>query len=106
MSPNYVCNVHEEKYVSSAINIILLLYFVWSIRCEDVLEHRDIDPPSWNDKDWSLIYVMPTESAYVNKIQKKESTDSWHVGLGYIVYHKLKVMMKKSMWKGLPQLVE
>ena len=30
--------------------------------------------------------------------------DLWHVRLGHVSFHKLKVMMKKTILKGLPQL--
>lgn len=48
--------------------------------------------------------MMSTESAYVDKTQKNETADLWHARLEHVGYHKLKVMMKKSMLKDLPQL--
>ena len=51
------------------------------------------------------IYVMSVESAYIDKARKNETTDLWHARLGHVSFHKLKVMMKKTMLKGLPQLV-
>ena len=50
------------------------------------------------------VYVMSAESAYVDKTRKNETVDLWHARLGHISYHKLKVMMNKSLVKGLPQL--
>ncbi|CAL9028014.1 unnamed protein product, partial [Prunus brigantina] len=50
------------------------------------------------------VYVMSAESAYVDKTRKNETADLWHMRLGHVSYHKLSVMMKKSMLKGLPQL--
>ena len=50
------------------------------------------------------VYVMSAESAYVNKAQKNETTDLWHTRLWHVNFHNLKVMMKKTMLKGLPQL--
>lgn len=50
------------------------------------------------------IYVMSAESAYVDKTRKNETADLWHARLGHVSYHKLKIMMKKAMLKGLPQL--
>ncbi|CAL8992183.1 unnamed protein product [Prunus brigantina] len=47
---------------------------------------------------------MSAESAYVDKTRKNETADLWHMRLGHVSYHKLSVMMKKSMLKGLPQL--
>uniref|UniRef100_A0A2N9EU04 GAG-pre-integrase domain-containing protein n=1 Tax=Fagus sylvatica TaxID=28930 RepID=A0A2N9EU04_FAGSY len=43
-------------------------------------------------------------SAYVDKTRKNETVDLWHARLGHVSYHKLKVMMNKSLVKGLPQL--
>jgi len=55
---------------------------------------------------WKLesIYVMSAESAYIDKAQKKETADLWHVRLGHVSYNKLKVMMGKSMQKELSLL--
>nr|CAD1834390.1 unnamed protein product [Ananas comosus var. bracteatus] len=50
------------------------------------------------------IYVMSAESAYVEKTRKSETADLWHTRLGHVGYHKLKIMMERSMLKGLPQL--
>ena len=50
------------------------------------------------------VYVMSAESAYVDKTRKNETVDLWHARLGHVSYHKLKVMMNKSLVKGLPQL--
>nr|CAD1818376.1 unnamed protein product [Ananas comosus var. bracteatus] len=50
------------------------------------------------------IYVMSAESAYVEKTQKSETADLWHARLGHVGYYKLKIMMERSMLKGLPQL--
>ena len=47
---------------------------------------------------------MSAESAYVDKAQKKETVDLWHVRLGHVSYNKLKVMMGKSMLKELSLL--
>uniref|UniRef100_A0A2N9FHD6 CCHC-type domain-containing protein n=1 Tax=Fagus sylvatica TaxID=28930 RepID=A0A2N9FHD6_FAGSY len=37
------------------------------------------------------------ESAYVDKTRKNETVDLWHARLGHVSYHKLKVMMNKSL---------
>lgn len=50
------------------------------------------------------VYVMSAQTAYVDKTRRNETADLWHARLGHVNYHKLKVMMKKSMLKGLPQL--
>ena len=47
---------------------------------------------------------MPAKSTYVDKARKNETTDLWHARLGHVSFHKLKVMMKKTMLRGLPQL--
>jgi len=50
------------------------------------------------------VYVMSAEAAYVDKARKNETADLWHARLGHVSYGKLKVMMSKSLLKGLPQL--
>ena len=50
------------------------------------------------------IYVMSAKLAYMDKTRKNETVDLWHARLGHVSYHKLKVMMNKSLFKGLPQL--
>jgi len=40
----------------------------------------------------------------MHKTRKNETVDLWHTRLSHLSYHKLKVMMQKSMVKGLPQL--
>jgi transposase InsO family protein len=50
------------------------------------------------------VYVMSAESTYVDKTRKNETVDLWHARLGHVSYHKLKVMMNKSLVKGIPQL--
>ena len=49
-------------------------------------------------------YLMSTESAYIDRARKNEIVDLWHAKLGHVSFHKLKVMMKKTMLKGLLQL--
>ncbi|KAH1074467.1 hypothetical protein J1N35_026795 [Gossypium stocksii] len=60
--------------------------------------------PTMEGKRMESVYVMSTETTYVNKTKKNETIDLWYARLGHVSYHKLKVMMKKSMLKGLPQL--
>ena len=50
------------------------------------------------------VYVLYAESANVDKIWKNETTDLWHARFRHVGYHKLKLIMEKSMLKGLPQL--
>lgn len=50
------------------------------------------------------VYVKSAESTYVDKIQKNETTDLWHMRSSHVSYSKLDVKMKMSMLKGLPQL--
>jgi len=47
---------------------------------------------------------MSAQDAYMDKTRKNETGDLWHARLGHVRYQKLKVMMQKSMVKGLPQL--
>lgn len=51
------------------------------------------------------VYVLSVEYAYIDKTQRNKIVDLWHAQLGHISYHKMKVIMNKSMLKGLPQLI-
>lgn len=50
------------------------------------------------------VYVMLVESTYVKKSIRNETIDLWHMRLGHINYHKLSMIMKRLILKGLPQL--
>ena len=63
-----------------------------------------IGTPTMEAKRMDSVYVMSTKSAYVDKTRKNETAYLWHARSGHVSYHKLKVMMSKSMLKGLPQL--
>ena len=56
-----------------------------------------IHTPMIEGQRLEFIYVMSTESAYVDKTRKNEIVDLWHARLGHVSYHKLKVMMNKSL---------
>ncbi|KAL3519528.1 hypothetical protein ACH5RR_017677 [Cinchona calisaya] len=60
--------------------------------------------PIMQCKRMETVYVMSAQEAYVDKARKNETTDLWHARLGHVSYYKLKIMMMKSMLKGLPQL--
>lgn len=49
-----------------------------------------------------LVYVLSTECAYLDNNRKIKTIDLWHARLGHVRYHKMKVMMNKSMLKSLP----
>ena len=51
-----------------------------------------------------LVYVISAEFVYVDKARKNKMVDLWHTRLGHVSMHKLKVIMKKTMLKRLPQL--
>lgn len=51
-----------------------------------------------------LVYVLPVEFTYVNKTRKNAIVNLWHALLRHVSYYKLKVMMNKSIHRGLPQL--
>ena len=50
------------------------------------------------------IYVMSAQETYMNKTKKNETVDLWHARLRHVSYNIIKVMMKKSMLRGLPNL--
>lgn len=65
---------------------------------------RPTSPPILEGRRLESVYVMSAQAAYVDKTRKNETSDLWHARLGHVSYHKLKVMMKKTLVKGLPQL--
>ena len=65
---------------------------------------EDNSTPILEGQRLESVYVMSAQTAYVDKTRKNETTDLWHTRLGHVSYTKLKVMMKKSMLKGLPEL--
>uniref|UniRef100_A0A2N9I9Z4 Kinesin motor domain-containing protein n=1 Tax=Fagus sylvatica TaxID=28930 RepID=A0A2N9I9Z4_FAGSY len=74
---------------------------------KDVKVYKEIvviGTPTMEGQRMESVYVMSAESAYVDKTRKNETVDLWHARLGHVSYHKLKVMMNKSLVKGLPQL--
>ncbi|KAJ9565416.1 hypothetical protein OSB04_001382 [Centaurea solstitialis] len=74
---------------------------------EDVKVYKDIkisEKPTMEGQKVESVYVLSAESAYVEKTRKNETADLWHARLGHVGYHKLKVIMEKSMLNGLPQL--
>ncbi|KAL3519833.1 hypothetical protein ACH5RR_017982 [Cinchona calisaya] len=63
-----------------------------------------IGTPIIQGKRLEIVYVMSAQEANVDKARKNETTDPWHARLGHVSDHKLKIMMMKSILKGLPQL--
>ena len=73
----------------------------------DVKVYQDLKifgSPTMEGRRLESIYVMSVESVYVDKAQKNKMVDLWHARLGHVSFYKLKVMMKMTMLKGLPQL--
>lgn len=62
------------------------------------------DKPIITGRRLDSVYVMSTESAYVKKTCQSETTDLWHTRLGHVGFNKLRVMMSRSILKGLPDL--
>ncbi|KAI3509833.1 hypothetical protein L1887_25356 [Cichorium endivia] len=74
---------------------------------QDVKVYKDLkifEKPTIEGRRVESVYVLSAESAYVDKTRKNETADLWHARLGHVGYHKLKVIIEKSMLKGLPQL--
>ncbi|KAL3510895.1 hypothetical protein ACH5RR_030296 [Cinchona calisaya] len=53
--------------------------------------------PIIQGKRMETMYVMSAQEAYVDKIRKNETPNLWYAKLGHVSYHKLKIMMMKSM---------
>ncbi|KAM2846143.1 hypothetical protein COP2_029103 [Malus domestica] len=80
-------------------------YVLFGLRDVKVYRHLKIlGTPTMEGRQLQSVYVLSAETAYVDKTRKNKTTYLWHIRLGYVSYHKLNVMMKKSMLKGLPQL--
>lgn len=62
------------------------------------------EAPIMEGRRLESVYVMSAQTAYANKTRKNETPDLWHARLGHVSYKKLKLMMKKTMLKGLPHL--
>lgn len=80
-------------------------YVVFSPR--DVQVYRSLKPtstPIMEGCQLEYVYVMLAQTAYMDKTLKNDTPDLWHARLRPVSYHKLKVMMKKGMLKGLPHL--
>ncbi|KAL3498214.1 hypothetical protein ACH5RR_040946 [Cinchona calisaya] len=76
-------------------------------RPDEVKVYQDekiIVTPIMQGKRLETVYVMSAQETYVDKARKNGTADLWHARLGHVSYHKLKIMMMKSMMKGLPQL--
>lgn len=74
---------------------------------QDVKVYQNIKisrTPTMEGRRLESVYVLSVESAYVNKTRRNETVDLWHARLGHVNYHKLKVMMNKSMIRCLSQL--
>lgn len=50
------------------------------------------------------VYVFSIEFVYIDNTQRNETIDLRYAQLKHVSYHKLKVIMNKSMLQGLPQL--
>lgn len=71
----------------------------------NVYQHlKVIGTPTMQGKQLESVYMMSTQEAYVDKMRKNETVDLRHARLGHVSYHKLKIMMMKSMLRGLHQL--
>jgi hypothetical protein len=63
-----------------------------------------IGTPILEGKRRQSVYILSAESAYVDKTRRSETGDLWHAHLGHVNYRKLKEMMQKQVFKGLPQM--
>jgi hypothetical protein len=63
-----------------------------------------IGTPILEGKRRQPVHVLSAESAYVDKTRRSETGDLWHAHLGHVNYRKLKEMMQKQVFKGLPQM--
>ena len=69
--------------------------------CQQV---KIVNTPIMEGQKVNSIYVLLAEDAYVENTKGGDTNDLWHARLGYVNYHKLKMMMSKSSLRGLPNL--
>lgn len=50
------------------------------------------------------LFVLSASSSYINKMSSNENAHLWHARLGHLSMDKLKVMVKKDLVNGLPNL--
>ncbi|KAE8673467.1 Beta-glucosidase 45 [Hibiscus syriacus] len=66
---------------------------------QDVKVYRDLkilETPTMEGRRLESIYLMSTESAYVDRTRKNKTSDQWHMRLGHVSYSKLSVMYGKT----------
>ncbi|KAL4368152.1 hypothetical protein GQ457_05G014810 [Hibiscus cannabinus] len=80
-------------------------HILFSLQGVKILENVKVSgTPTMKEKRMEYVYVMLTEIANVDKTKKNEMEYLWYARLGHVSYYKLKIIMKKSMLKGLSQL--
>ena len=63
---------------------------------------KESGTPIMEGRKMESIYAMSAQSPYVDKTRRNDTADLWHARLGHVSYHKLKMMVERSMVKGLP----
>ena len=53
----------------------------------------------------SFAYVMSAKTSFMDKTRKNEIADLWHIWLSKVGYSKLRIIMKKSILKGLSKIL-
>ena len=99
----------EDVYRVSLLSVSNLTdygnYVVFSPKDVKVCQQvKIVDIPIMEGQKMDSMYVLLAEDAYVEKIRSNETVDLWHARLGYVNYHKLKMMMNKTSLRGLPNL--
>ena len=98
--PNMKKNLMSVSQITSSGNFVIF-------GPNDVKVYKDLHilgTPYMEGKRKDSIYVMTAQDTYVDRTRKNETADLWHSRLAHVGYLKLKVMMKKQLVRGLPEL--
>ena len=74
---------------------------------KDVKVFKDFETqsiPILQGRKTEAVYVLNTESAYVEKAKGKQTADLWHQRLGHVGFDKLGLMVSKELVVGLPNI--
>ena len=100
-------------HILETMKILLLVFQLTTFgnyvlfKLDDVKIYRYLKvicTPTKQGRRQESVYVMSIQGTYVDKERKNKTADLWHARLGHVSYHELKIMMMKSILRGLPQL--
>lgn len=105
--------IQDVYYV---LNMKKNLLLVSQLRCsghyilpgpQDVMVYQNLKISETPTIEWQKlesVYVLSLKSAYIDRTRRNRIVDLWQAQLGHVSCYKLKVMVNKSILRGLPQL--